>query len=51
MGLDLSDTGGDINLIDMTVKEQIKVINVGQGKYNILTSAGSSVQDRLKGRL
>ena len=51
VGLDLSDTGGDINLIDMTVKERIKVMNDGQGKYNILTSAGSSVQDRLKGRL
>ena len=37
-----------MNLVDMTVKDQIKVLNVGQKKLNIITRAGPGEQNRLK---
>ena len=44
--LDLSDSAGDLDLIDKSTKDWIDMMNIKKEKLNTITSAGQGVQDR-----
>ena len=46
--LDLSDSGGDLNLVNKKVKDWIEVTAVRNESFNVVTSAGMGIQKKDK---
>ena len=46
--LDLSDSGGDSNLVNKKVKDWIEVTEIRKESFNVVTSAGMGIQRKDK---